>query len=152
MKTQKKRLYIAYGSNLNREQMKHRCPTAKPIAKTWLHDHRLVFQGTLFGAHANVVRERGEAVPVVIWEIGPEDEKALDIYEGVAGGYYTKELRSVEVNGRMRKALIYIMTPHDYGCPSDRYLDVIARGYREFGLDVRILNEAVLDAVKVVGL
>ena len=24
-----KRLYVAYGSNLNFEQMKHRCPTAK---------------------------------------------------------------------------------------------------------------------------
>ena len=27
----KDRLYIAYGSNLNLEQMKHRCPTAEVV-------------------------------------------------------------------------------------------------------------------------
>ena len=25
------KLYVAYGSNLNKEQMSHRCPDAKPV-------------------------------------------------------------------------------------------------------------------------
>lgn len=34
-----KKLYIAYGSNLNLKQMKYRCPTAKlPIHKDWNED------------------------------------------------------------------------------------------------------------------
>ena len=139
----KKRLYIAYGSNLDRKQMAYRCPTAKPIAKSWLHDYQLVFQGSQVGAHANVIPEEGQAVPVAIWEITKADEMMLDRYEGVAGGYYTKEYFTIEVNGEMKEALIYIMTPHDFGYPTDTYLQTIVNGYRDFNLDARILNEAV---------
>lgn len=144
----KKKLYIAYGSNLNREQMAYRCPGARPVAKSWLHDYRLVFQGRRFGAHANVIPEAGQDVPVVVWEIDQYDEMALDRYEGVKGGYYTKETMSVEVDGRMREALIYIMTPNPYGIPDDFYLGTITRGYANFNLDVRILNEAVKHAYR----
>lgn len=144
----KKRLYIAYGSNLNTEQMAWRCPGAKVLAKSWLHDYRLVFQGRRFGAHANVIPEAGQDVPVVIWEIDRYDEMALDRYEGVKGGYYTKETMKVEVNGKMREALIYIMTPNPYGIPDDFYLETIAKGYADFNLDVRILNDAVKHAYR----
>lgn len=138
-----KQLYIAYGSNLSREQMKWRCPTAKPIAVSCLNDYKLVFQGKAHGAHANVIPAEGDSVPVVVWEITPTDERALDIYEGVAGGYYTKEYMEVEVNGEMKEALIYIMRPSGYGIPRDFYLEVIAQGYRDFNLDVRPLNRAL---------
>lgn len=143
-----KRLYIAYGSNLNTEQMRWRCPGSKVIAKSWMHGWRLVFQGAPFGAHANVIPEADQDVPVVIWEITPEDERALDRYEGVAGGYYSKVTMTIEVAGEMKDALIYIMTPNPYGIPADVYLETIAEGYKEFNLDVRVLNEAVKHAQK----
>lgn len=141
-----KQLYIAYGSNLNEAQMAYRCPTAKPIAKSWLHDYRLVFQGHPYNAHANVIPEEGQEVPVVIWEISARDEAFLDRYEGVEGGYYTKEYMEVEVDGEMKKALIYIMTPHNFGSPSTGYLGTIAEGYADFNLPVKILNDAVKHA------
>ena len=142
----KERLYIAYGSNLNVDQMQWRCPGAKVIAKSWLHDHRLVFQGAPYGAHANVIPEKGQDVPVAIWEITRNDERALDRYEGVAGGYYRKEYWPIEVAGEMKEALIYIMNPNPYGIPSDGYLGTITRGYADFNLDMRILNDAVIQA------
>lgn len=142
----KKKFYIAYGSNLNKAQMAFRCPTAKPMAEGLLLDHRLVFHGSPYGAHANVIPEAGQKVPIVIWEIGPADEAHLDVYEGVRGGYYTKEYMTVEVNGKPEKALIYIMTPHDFGIPADYYLDIIADGYLDFNLPVAYLNEAVVHA------
>lgn len=144
----KTKLYIAYGSNLDTEQMAYRCPDAIPVAKSWLHDYRLVFQGRPYGAHANVIPAKGHDVPVVIWDITARDERALDRYEGVAGGYYTKETMTVEVAGKMEEALIYIMSPNPYGIPEDYYLQTIARGYQDFNLDVRVLNEAVVDANK----
>lgn len=147
----KERLYIAYGSNLNKGQMAYRCPTAEPIAKSWLHDHRLVFQGRPRNAHANVIPEKGQEVPVVIWKINARDEASLDRYEGVAGGYYTKEYMEVEVNGEMKEALIYIMTPHAFQTPSDHYLGVIAEGYRDFRFPIRTLNEALRHAFKNAG-
>lgn len=143
-----KRLYIAYGSNLNTEQMAWRCPGAKILAKSWLHNHRLVFQGNRYGAHANVIPEKGQDVPVLIWEITAAHEKSLDRYEGVKGGYYTKEYMPVEVAGEIHEALIYIMTPNPFGIPSDGYLECIAEGYKEFNFDIRILNEAVQHAYK----
>lgn len=142
----KNKLYIAYGSNLNTDQMSWRCPTAKPIAVATLKDHQLVFQGRPMGAHANVIPAEGKEVPVVVWEITDKDEKALDIYEGVKGGYYTKEYMDIEVNGKMVKALIYIMTPNPYGKPADHYLETIVEGYKEFNLPISVLNEAVIHA------
>lgn len=143
----KEKLYIAYGSNLDRVQMAFRCPTAKVVCKTWIHDYRLVFQGRPYGAHANVIPAQGYEVPVVVWSITAADERALDRYEGVAGGYYTKEYMEVEVDGEMKEALIYIMTPNPYGIPHDDYLDTIARGYKDFNLPVGVLNEAMIHSL-----
>ena len=148
----KKSLYIAYGSNLNKAQMLYRCPTSKPIAVDTLKDHQLVFQGSRFNAHANVIPAKGHEVPVAIWEITAEDEANLDIYEGVRGGYYTKEYMEVDVNGKKKEALIYIMTPRPYGTPTDGYLHTIAQGYRDFNFPARILNEAVIHAYDNAGL
>ena len=40
-----KKLYIAYGSNLNLKQMKYRCPTAKLIGKGVVENYGLQFKG-----------------------------------------------------------------------------------------------------------
>ena len=144
----KKQLYIAYGSNLDKDQMAFRCPTAEPVATTTLKDYRLVFQGAPYGAHANVIPAKGWEVPVAIWEIGRRDEASLDRYEGVAGGYYTKEYMTVDLNGEKKEALIYIMSPNDFGVPSDRYLATIVRGYRDFDLDITPLNDACIHAYR----
>jgi len=37
--------YLAYGSNLNLEQMAYRCPTAKPVGVTTLKNYQLLFRG-----------------------------------------------------------------------------------------------------------
>lgn len=139
----KKQLYIAYGSNLDKSQMAFRCPGAKPVATSVLKDYRLVFQGNPYGAHANVIPEKGQEVPVAIWEISRKNEAALDLYEGVAGGYYTKEYMEVEIDGKPTEALIYIMTPHGHGVPDDSYLATIVRGYRDFDFSAKTLNDAV---------
>lgn len=142
------KLYIAYGSNLSKMQMRARCPGARVVCKSWLHDYRLVFQGQPYNAHANVIPAEGYSVPVTVWRINAQDEAALDRYEGVKGGYYTKEYMSVEVAGEMREGLIYIMTPHHFGLPAAGYLNIIANGYEDFRFDLNILDEAVSHAYK----
>lgn len=119
------------------------------VAKSWLHDHRLVFQGSPNNAHANVIPAEGYDVPVLVWEISRYDEMALDRYEGVRGGYYTKEYVTIEVDGKPEEALIYMMSPNPYGIPSDGYLETIAEGYKEFNFDIRVLNEAVQNAYEM---
>ena len=40
-----RRLYIAYGSNINLEQMANRCPNSKVIGKEMLKGYELEFRG-----------------------------------------------------------------------------------------------------------
>jgi len=50
----KKRLYVAYGSNLNLKQMSHRCPTAKVYGKGKLKRYRLLFRGSKNNAYLTI--------------------------------------------------------------------------------------------------
>ena len=45
MKKIRAKYYIAYGSNLNLEQIARRCPTAKVVGSTTLKNYRLMFRG-----------------------------------------------------------------------------------------------------------
>ncbi len=69
--------WSAYGSNLSVEQMAHRCPGAKIAGMAYLQDWKLVFR-----YHATIEPCEGRVVPVLIWEIGEQDERSLDMYEG----------------------------------------------------------------------
>lgn len=128
------KLYLAYGSNLHKAQMQQRCPTAKPLGKLLLRDCRLVFRGV-----ADVEYHAGASAAVGLWRIWPADERALDRYEGVTGGLYSKEY--LPVNGE--PALIYLMNQGGIYPPSSYYANVIRTGYENFGLDQRYLNEAI---------
>ena len=99
MKTQ---IYVAYGSNMNVEQMKRRCPNAKPIGKYILGDYKLEFRGV-----ANIIKCKGKKVPVALWEITEECEKSLDIYEGYPR-LYRKEYVKVEYEFKDYKGHVII--------------------------------------------
>ena len=139
----KKRLYIAYGSNLNLPQMALRCPSAKTVGTAMLRDHELLFRGWKRGGVATVEPRAGSAVPVLVWDIKPKDEIALDRYEGFPN-LYTKRMMDIELDGKAVSAMVYVMTPgHDAGYPSQYYLDVIAEGYKSAGFDPAVLDAAV---------
>lgn len=137
------KLYAAYAIDLNIAFMQQHCPTAKPIAKSWVFDYRLAFKGRPRAAHATLVPEEGQVVPVVIWEIDEQAEASLDDMAVVKAGYYTKEHMTLEVAGEMQEVLIYILRPCDYGIPSKNYLDTVTRGYLDFNLPVTTLEDAM---------
>lgn len=138
------RLYIAYGSNLNLEQMKRRCPTAAVIGKTTLYHWRLRFRGDRFGAVATIERENGEQVPVLVWRLQPRDELALDRYEGYPF-LYRKEMLRITLEGRRVHAMVYIMNEagRPYNQPSAHYFQTILEGYRSAGFDEQTAWDAV---------
>lgn len=140
----KEKLYIAYGSNLNLEQMKYRCPTAEVVGMTVLRNWRLMFRGRSYNAVATIERSKGFQVPVLIWRLQPKDELALDHYEGFPI-LYRKETLRVTVNNKRVYAMIYVMNEsgHPYGAPSMGYLRTINAGYQTAGFDNSILIEAV---------
>ncbi len=147
-----KKLYIAYGSNLNLKQMARRCPTAEIVGTAILRNWRLWFRGGSRSAVATVERGQGYKVPVLVWRLQPADEEALDIYEGWPH-LYRKETLRITVNGKRVSAMIYIMneTGHPYSLPSLFYFDTIKEGYKNAGFDVNILHQAVNDSKKEAG-
>lgn len=139
----KQRLYIAYGSNLNLPQMAHRCPTAKVVGKSEIKDYELLFRGARRGGVATVEPKEGSSVPVLLWDIKPTDEMALDRYEGYPT-LYQKQTLNLELDGRSVEAMVYVMTPgHAPGSPSDYYYNVIAEGYQTAGFDLDVLERAL---------
>ncbi len=133
------KLYIAYGSNLNLHQMAFRCPSASIYAKGILMNWELLFRGTKGNAHATIKRKKGASVPVLVWEIQPEDEDRLDLYEGYPKYYYKKNIM-VEIRGKKKKAMVYIMDEsHSPGRPSAQYIRTICQGYQDNSFDAEIL-------------
>lgn len=87
----KDRYYFAYGSNMNLEQMKYRCPAAEVVENVRLENYRLAFRGRAPGnGVATVLPEKGSYVEGVLWKITEACEKSLDFYEGFPS-FYGKE-------------------------------------------------------------
>lgn len=138
-----KKLYAAYGSNLNVAQMRFRCPDAVSITTGWLRGHELVFRGRPNGAVATIEPQEKSCVPVALWYISEGDEQALDIYEGYPH-FYTKEQMTFSTPQGDVSAMVYVMTPgHCAGRPSSSYYNTIWEGYHNFGLDHAPLDKAV---------
>ena len=88
-----KRLYLAYGSNLNVEQMMRRCPGAKIAGIGEIEGYRLLFKGSKTGSYLTIEKAPGYKVLVAVWQVTAADERNLDIYEGFPTFYYKKAFR-----------------------------------------------------------
>lgn len=140
-----KKLYLAYGSNLNLSQMAERCPTAKAVGAVALKDYRLLFRGGP-GAVATIEPSNGSNVPALLWEIEPSDEAALDRYEGFPF-LYRKETVRVRLGSKAADAMVYIMNGgRPLSVPGSRYYNTILEGYASAGFDPAILQKAVEDS------
>lgn len=140
----KRRLYVAYGSNLNLEQMQYRCPTAKLVGTGVIENCELQFKGFPTGAFATIGQKPGASVPVGVFDIQPMDERSLDRYEGYPSHYFKKTVPVQMTNGDKVNAMVYIMNPKmQFGMPSANYYCVVHQGYKDCGLDTHVLNEAV---------
>ena len=136
--------YIAYGSNMVREQMAHRCPSARLIGTGYLPNHRLEFY-----LHATVERTRshGAKVPVAVWEITAADERSLDRYEGFPS-YYIKAQRKVRMmDGSELWGMIYLMNYLRISPPASEYYDGIETAYMKLGFtdDIETVLMPALD-------
>ena len=144
----KKRYYIAYGSNLNIRQMKRRCPGASILGTANLKGWELLFKGSGTGSYLTIEECEGGTVPVVIWDVTPADEAALDRYEGFPSFYYKKEIRLQYKGIRTGKrrtvtAFAYIMhEDRPVGVPSQYYMATCMEGYETFRFDRKVLAAA----------
>lgn len=139
------KLYVAYGSNLNKEQMRHRCPDAKPVYTGYLDNWELIYRGSKTGSYATIRRKKGYRVPVAVWRISETDERNLDIYEGYPRFYYKQNVYVTLQDGSRVKAMVYILfNGAKPGRPSERYIDTVYQGYSDFKLNYGFLMDSLL--------
>ena len=132
-------LYFAYGSNLNLSQMKRRCKDSVFLKKINLENFRLTFRSRYRAA--DIESKKNSLVPGGLFEISKSDEKKLDLYEDYPILY--KKYYFI-LDGR--KVMTYTMvkkTPFRF--PTERYLNVVKRGYLDCKLDKKFLNRALVE-------
>ena len=140
---QKKQLYIAYGSNINLEQMAFRCPHSKAVGTSEIKDYELEFRGV-----ATIVPKKGSTVPVLIWELDERDLPALNRYEGYPRLYRQEEM-SFDFDGKQYEGMAYLMNYGELSPPSQQYYNTILQGYKENGLDEKYLQTALENSLYI---
>jgi len=144
------KIYAAYGSNMNIEQMSKRCPKAILLGTGKLKNYRLTFRGSGRGV-ANIEKQVGSSVSVVLWELTKECEKSLDIYEGYPRLYVKKEVEVMTAQVEKVNAMAYVMSKEYENMPAQPtkyYLDIIWNGYLKNKIPIRILREAIAENLR----
>jgi gamma-glutamylcyclotransferase (GGCT)/AIG2-like uncharacterized protein YtfP len=130
-------LYFAYGSNLHHLQMKRRCKDSVFIKKINLNDFKLTFRSQYRAA--DIEKKNNSIVPGGLFEISKSDEKKLDVYED-----YPNLYKKYYFSYYGAKVMTYIMTEKtQFKFPTDRYLNIVKRGYRDCKLDQKYLKKAL---------
>ena len=130
-------LYFAYGSNLNHFQMKRRCKDSVFLKKFELKGYKLNFRSKYRAA--DIEKGKNSLVPGALFEISKSDEKKLDVYEDYPILY--KKLYFTYYN---KTVMTYIMVNKtEFRYPTERYLNVVKRGYKDCKLDTKYLKVAL---------
>ena len=131
-------LYFAYGSNLNIFQMKRRCKDSKFLKKIKLKDFRLTFRSRYRAA--DIEPKKNSIVPGALFEISKSDEKKLDLYED-----YPILYKKYYFTYYGKKVMTYTMVKKTkFTHPTERYLNVVKRGYKDCKLEKKYLLKALM--------
>ena len=130
--------YFAYGSNLNHFQMKRRCKDSIFLKKINLKDFKLTFRSKYRAA--DIEYKKGSLVPGGMFEISKSDEKKLDVYED-----YPILYKKHYFYYQKKKIMTYTMVKKtSFMFPTERYLNVIKKGYKDCNLDEKYLKKALM--------
>ena len=130
-------LYFAYGSNLHHLQMKRRCKDSIFLKKFNLNNFRLTFRSKYRAA--DIEPKKNSIVPGALYKISKSDEKKLDVYEG-----YPILYKKHYFSYYGKKVMTYTMTKKTlFLFPTERYLNIIKRGYKDCDLDINHLKKVL---------
>ena len=132
-------LYFAYGSNLHHSQMKRRCKDSIFLKKIKLKDFRLTFRSKYRAA--DIEHKKKSIVPGALFEISKSDEKKLDVYEDFPILY-----KKYYFYYYGKKVMTYTMVNKtSFKFPTERYLNIVKRGYKDCNLDTKYLIKGLKD-------
>ena len=130
-------LYFAYGSNLYHFQIKKICKDSVFLKKINLKDFKLTFRSKYRAA--DIEPQKKSKVQGGLFKISRSDEKKLDIYEDYPTlykkHYFTYYGKKVMTYTMVRKT--------SFMFPTERYLNVVMRGYKDCDLNKSYLKKAL---------
>ena len=135
-----KHYYFAYGSNMDADQMALRCPGSQLVGSARLQGYSFLINER---GVASVIPAQDGVVHGLLWHITPYDENALDRYEGVAKGYYLKEVFPVHPDDTsvVVQAIVYVASNNRPGSPRPGYLEKIVQAGCEHGFPCEYIAE-----------
>lgn len=129
---------FAYGANLDTAAMRIRAPRSRVIARATAHGWRFVIAAS---GGASIEPAPGSEVEGLLWEIHPDDETALDEFEGVPERLYEKRPLDVIVDRTVHRAWAYVERAAGHGTPDPAYLAAIAAAARRLGFPEERIRE-----------
>jgi gamma-glutamylcyclotransferase (GGCT)/AIG2-like uncharacterized protein YtfP len=130
--------YFSYGSNMAPAGMEERCaaPSVLGIATVPGYRFRIAKRG-----YATMVPDPGSMVYGLLWSLTDEDFAALDQYEGVPAGHYTRTTIPVQFRGKPMEAQIYLAADPAPGKPRPGYLEMVIQAARDLSLPPEYIRE-----------
>ncbi|RUM96790.1 gamma-glutamylcyclotransferase [Pseudaminobacter arsenicus] len=149
-------LYFAYGSNMDPEQMRERCPDAELVGIGVLADHALCFPRRSKNRNcgvSSVAPVAGRETWGVVFHLTPQDLAALDVSEGFRSdrdaslNSYNRVPVIVSVDDAPTEMMTYVAVDQEAPpLPNAAYLKHIRDGARHHGLPVAYLE--YLDSIE----
>jgi cation transport regulator ChaC len=121
-------LYFAYGSNMHRAVMHKHAPEAVTLGVARLKDYRFLVTAD---GYASVAPHPRGCVYGLLWRLTARDRVARDLWENTAAGLYRAEMLPVIVDGKRRRALVYVARARPRGVPRPGYMEMVLQAARE---------------------
>jgi len=119
--------------------MKRRCKDSLYLKKINLKNFRLTFRSKYRAA--DIEPKNNSIVPGGLFEISKSDEKKLDLYED-----YPILYKKYYFSYYGKKVMTYTMVKKTQFCfPTERYLNIVKRGYKDCNLDMNFLIRALTE-------
>ncbi len=131
--------YFAYGSNLDQNQMRKRCPESNLVGKFVLKNYRLGFTIFSSAAHrqcgcADVIKSDEDEVWGLVYEISDSDLISLDKYEGHPRFYkrFTTKVYDEFNHERVVESYEVIEKNPKHQEPSQDYFNIISNAVEKW--------------------
>ena len=116
-------------------------PEREELAETVRVTEGLSESSTALADRADIEKKRNSIVPGGLFEISKLDENKLDVYED-----YPILYKKIYFDYYNSKVMTYTMvSKSEFRYPTERYLNVVKRGYRDCKLDKKYLLKALIN-------
>ncbi len=104
--------YFAFGSNMDKEQMKKRKANFTEMQKGVIKDWKLVFNKINHNkegaGYANIIPNTGSIVEGIIYKVDKDTITILDSYEGVPNHYKQNTMSVENTQNKLINCIVYI--------------------------------------------